>query len=146
MLLSAKYSTNFDPTTEIGTFVDIPRIQILADNAVLPKEEAQRQDGINRTPLSAAVLNQFALPVALGASDTFHEALKTAQDNLTPVWFRFEELGKTPRIVGGQFGCSVIVEERVLPDFGSLEMLLISGATSGTTSGSTFIDGTGSGS
>ena len=145
MLLAVKYATVYDPVTRIGTFVEIPRIKILADNSVLPREEAQRTDGINRTPLSASVINQFALAMALAESDSWVSALRTAQDCLTPVWFLFQELGKTPRIVGGEFGCSVIVEEKVMPDFGSLEMLLVSGATSGNTTGSTFVQGDGSG-
>lgn len=145
MLLSAEYSVNYDVDTGSGTFVTMPRVQLLGENSSLPREEAQRVDGINGTPLSGAVLNQFAFAAALSADDTWLTALRTAQDNLEPVWFRITELDKDPVLIGGLFGCSVIVEERVIPEFGNLEMVVISGATAGTTSGSTF-ESVGSGS
>lgn len=138
MVTEVSFSVDYNFTTKSGTFNVIPRAQLLSNNSNIPKEEAQRVDGINGTPLSAAVLNQFAIAAALSSDDTWPTALKTAQDCLTPVWFKFKELNKNARVVGGEFGCTVIVEERVMPDFGDLEMLLISGAAAGTTSGSTF--------
>lgn len=138
MVTEISFSVDYNFATKSGTFIVIPRAQLLSNNSNLPREEAQRVDGINGTPLSAAVLNQFAIAVALDETDTFAAALRTAQDCLDPVWFKFKELNKNPRVVGGEFGCTVIVEERVLPEFGDLEMMLISGAAAGTTSGSTF--------
>ena len=124
---SYEYATDFDPDdTASGTWTTIPRTQILNDGLEHPAEEAQTVQGMNLQDLMAMLLMRAILPLALKANDTFQSGLIAATTNLTPVWFRVKELGKdTRKIVGGQFGCIVVYERKVVPQPGQLASAMV---------------------
>jgi len=140
VLQSLEYATDYDPdNTSSGTFVTIPRGQLLSDGSTRPGEVAQTVDGTNLIPLAAIWLNNGVQPVALKSTDTWQNGLKTASDDLTLAWFRLRELGKDNyTIVGGQFGCGVVWNERAIPDAGGLEKASFSYTSSGNATGQTL--------
>lgn len=149
VLESFEYSTDYDPDdTASGTWVTIPRLQMLNNGAQRPGEEVQTVDGINLIPLSALWVNNGVIPVALKSTDTWQNAIKTASDDLTPMWFRLKELGKDfYKIIGGTFGTGVRWQERAIPDPGDLEMARIMFTATGNATAQTIQEeNTGSGS
>ncbi|HMB77197.1 MAG TPA: hypothetical protein VKN76_12410, partial [Kiloniellaceae bacterium] len=112
-------------------------------------EQAETVQGMNSTDLMAMILLRGVLPMALKANDTFQNNLITATTNLTAVWFRVKELGKTTyKIVGGQFGCHVIYTQQAVPNPASLQMAMVSVSAPANESGQAiqeYTPGSGSG-
>lgn len=140
VLQSLEYSTDYDPdNTASGTWVTVPRGQLLSEGSTRPGEVATTVDGTNLIPLAAIWINNGVQPVALLSSDTWQNGLKSASDNLTLVWFRIRELGQTfYTIIGGVFGCGVVWNERAIPDAGGLEKASFLYTSSGNLTGQTL--------
>lgn len=127
VVASIEHSLDFDPDdTSSGTWITVPRTQVLADGYEAFGEQAETVQGMNSTDLMAMILARGVLPLALKADDTFQTNLKSATTNLTPIWFRIRELGKnTRKIIGGQFGCHVVYTEQAVPNPASLQMAMV---------------------
>lgn len=123
---SVEYATDYNADdTSSGTFITIPRTQILGDGYEAPKETAETVQGMNQQDLMAMLILRGVYPLALKANDTFQTALEQACTNLTPIWFRIKELGKeTFKIVGGQFGCILVYEGAAVPQPAGLQMAM----------------------
>ncbi len=121
---SYEYATDYDPDdTSSGTWVTIPRSQILAEGYQPPIEEPATANGMNSNEMMAMVLIRAVLPFALKADDTWQNALKTATTNITPIWLRLKELGKdTRQVIGGQFGLTCVYSGQAVPSPGQLGM------------------------
>jgi len=121
---SIEHALDYNPDdVSSGTFITIPRTQIMGDGYEAFGETAETVQGMNSTDLMAMILLKGVLPLALKADDVFQANLKAATTNLSPMWFRIKELGKdTMKIVGGKFGCHVIYTEQAVPNPASLVM------------------------
>lgn len=145
VLEKVEYSEDYGTAGAGATWVEIPNERVMSNNATIPSEVPNVATLLDGREATASFSNAFAIPVALKDGDTFLDALKTAADNLTQVWFRIKPLGRNARIVGGQLGCIVRVQESVMPEFEQLESAIIFGSTSGADSEDTFhVEGSGS--
>jgi hypothetical protein len=140
VLQSLEYATDYDPdNTASGTWVTVPRGQLLSEGSTRPGEQATTVDGTNLIPLAAIWINNGVQPVAMLSTDTWQNGLKSASDNLTLVWFRIRELGQDfYTIIGGVFGCGVVWNERAIPDAGGLEKASFAYTSSGNLTGQTL--------
>ena len=145
---SIEYATDYDfNDVSSGTFVTIPRTQIMGDGYEAFGEQAETVQGMNSTDLMAMILLKGVLPLALKANDTFQVALANATTDLTAVWFRVKELGKdTRKIVGGAFGCHVVYQRQAVPNPTSLVSATLSVSAPANESGQAIQDFTPAGS
>lgn len=150
VLESLAYALDHDPdgAPDNGTWVTIPVLRVMQAQAVMPREQGQTQTTIAGLEASAAKLTPFAIPVAIRDIDTFLQALKNAEGDGVPVWFRYKPEGRNARIVGRRVGCLVRVDDDVIGPFGDFTYSIIYGTASGADPGSTFevLTGTASGS
>lgn len=111
------------------TWTEIPVIKIHGDTDAR-SSEAQTVQTFNGLQGQAAELIDAAYIVAVDDTDQWHEDLRQAAEDWTPVWFRETPQGNNPRLIGGETG-GIVTFGRERRQFGDVEVIAIGLTASG---------------
>lgn len=134
-----EYATDYDPDVPDGeTRTEIPQTKIRQNESSMPGEDAQTQGMVSGHDAQAAAKLSGAFAVVIDDTDTFLDALVTAADDLTPVWFFAKPYGGNERVIGGTPGCLVTVNKSAVGDFGDFAVAVVAMNTASGAAGGTF--------